>query len=170
MDHARPSLPRMDGGRVFVSIPESLVAQLRSIGRQEGATAAMTTLAAFTLLQSRITGQNDTVVGLSLAGRTQADVESLIGLFSCVLPFRVFVDRGMSFRDLLRSVRTRSLEAQQHQNVSVSALLEAIPSTRISQHAEIAQTLFNFRNMTWSPERDSSMSAAPSSTPGIRWE
>jgi len=29
MDHARPSLPRMDGGRVFVSVPESLVAKLR---------------------------------------------------------------------------------------------------------------------------------------------
>ncbi|MEP6905772.1 MAG: condensation domain-containing protein, partial [Gemmatimonadales bacterium] len=146
-DHPRPDIPGMVGGQVTLAVSPALAQSLASIGRQEGATLAMTTLATFQLLQSRLTGQADTIVGLSLAGRTHSDVEPLIGLFNCVVPLRVTVDRHMTFRELLGSVRIAVLEAHEHQDVPVDEILEALPSARGVRHAEIAQTLFNFRNM-----------------------
>lgn len=146
-DHPRPDIPSMEGGKVSLAVRPALVKMLESIGLREGATPAMTTLAAFHLLQSRITGQSDTIVGLSLAGRTRAEVEDLIGLFSAVVPLRVTVDRQMTFRELLGSVRIAVLEAHEHQHVSVDEILESLPSAKEMRHAEIAETLFNFRNM-----------------------
>jgi amino acid adenylation domain-containing protein len=146
-DRPRPDIPGMAGGQVTLAVPPALAQSLESIGRQEGATLAMTTLAAFELLQSRLTGQSDTIVGLSLAGRTHSQVEELIGLFSGVVPLRVTVDREMTFRELLGAVRIAVLEAHEHQEVPVDEILEALPSAQGVRHAEIAQTLFNFRNM-----------------------
>src|SRR5687768_12887190 len=146
-DRPRPDVPSMWGGEVIVPIGAELVPSIALLARAEGATSAMTMLAAFVLLQSRLTGQADTVAGLSLSGRTHADVENLIGLFSCVLPVRVTVEREMTFRELLREIRIASLEAQEHQEVSVDAILETLPSAHKVRHADIAQTVFNFRNM-----------------------
>ena len=146
-DYPRPDIPGMAGGQVSLAVSSELAQSLESIGRQEGATAAMTALAAFQLLQSRLTGQADTIVGLSLSGRTLSDVEELIGLFSVVVPLRITVDRQMTFRELLGAVRIAVLEAHEHQDVPVDVILEALPSAKGVRHAEIAQTLFNFRNM-----------------------
>jgi len=156
-DQPRPDIPGMVGGQVTLAVSPALAQSLASIGRQEGATLAMSTLAAFQLLQSRLTGQADTVVGLSLAGRTHSDVEALIGLFNCVVPLRVLVDPHMTFRELLGVVRIAVLEAHEHQDVPVDEILDALPSARGVRHAEIAQTLFNFRNMP----------AFPPSLPGL---
>jgi amino acid adenylation domain-containing protein len=146
-DHARPDFPSMAGGKVSLAVKPELVKTLESIGLREGATAAMTALAALYVLQSRITGQSDTIVGLSMAGRTHAEVEDLIGLFSTALPLRVTVDREMTFRELLGAVRIAVLETHEHQQVSVEEILGSLPSAKEKPRAEIAQVLFNFRNM-----------------------
>jgi amino acid adenylation domain-containing protein len=146
-DHPRPDIPSMAGGQVTLAVRPALAQLLESIGRQEGATPAMTALAAFQLLLSRITGQSDTMVGLSLTGRTHAEVEGLIGFFNRVVPLRVMVDRQMTFRELLRAVRIAVLEAHGHQLAPVDAVLASPPSAEGVRHAEIVQTVFNFRNM-----------------------
>ncbi len=146
-DRPRPDLPSMAGGRVTISLRPELVEALESIGRQEGATLAMTMLAAFHLLLARLTGQSDVIVSLSIAGRTRADVEGLIGLFSSTVPVRVAVDREMTFRELLARVRIAMLEAHDHQDVPLGVLLDALPSPPGARRAHVPQALFNFRNM-----------------------
>jgi non-ribosomal peptide synthetase component F len=147
----------LSGGRVTQVVESDVVRALEAIGREEGATPAMTSLAAFAVIQSRITGQADTLVGLSLAGRTHRDLENLIGFFTVTTPLRVNVDRKQTFRELLRVVRKAVIEANQHQDVPLDSLLELLPSAQKGRSADIAQTLFNFRNMP----------AFPPSLPGL---
>ena len=146
-DRARHDVPSMDGGRVTMTLRAELVDALESIGRQEGATLAMTMLAAFHLLLARLTGQSDVVVGLSIAGRTRADMEKLIGFFSGAVPVRVAVDREMTFRQLLARVRIAMLEAHDHQDVPLATLLHTLPSPDGVRRVQVAEVLFNFRNM-----------------------
>ena len=146
-DFTRPEVVSNAGAQVTRLVRSEVVDALGVIGRQEGATPAMTSLAAFMLLQSRLTGQSDTVVGLSIAGRTHPEVEAMIGVFSGVLPLRVAVHREMSFRELVREVRASVLEAHEHQLVSVEEILESLPAAQSALQPEIAQTLFNYRNM-----------------------
>ena len=135
-DHIRPENVSTDGGQVTKVVPRALVESVESIGRHEGATPAITSLAAFVLLQSRLTGQFDAVVGLSFAGRRRAELEGIIGLFNVVVPLRVTVDPHMTFRELVAAVRIAVLEAHEHQSLPVTAIIDSLP-----------QTVFNFRNI-----------------------
>ncbi|HVF38563.1 MAG TPA: amino acid adenylation domain-containing protein [Gemmatimonadaceae bacterium] len=146
-DRPRRDMPSMSGGQVSVGIPQHVVIALESIGKQEGATPAMTMLAVFQVWLFRLTGEADSIVGLSLAGRTRAEAEALIGLFNTVLPLRNRMYREMTFRDLLRDVRAGVLETHAHQDISIDRLLDALPSSEGVRHTEIARTVFNFRNM-----------------------
>jgi amino acid adenylation domain-containing protein len=151
-DRPRPELPDMSAGAVKIEVPADLADALTSIGRKRNATPAVTMLAAFHLLQFRLSGQLDSVVGLSVAGRASAELHEMIGLFSSVLPVRVAIDRDMSFVALLDSVRTAAMEAQVHQETPSDSILEALQANHAVRHPEIAQTIFNFRNMpTYAP-------------------
>lgn len=147
LDRPRRGLPDMSGGEVRLAVRQEIVDALTAIGREQSATMAMTTLAAFHLLQFRITGQSDSIVGLSLAGRLVPEVGDLIGLFNSVLPLQITVDRAMTFRSLLETVRIAVLEAQTHQELPVCDLMDLLSPSNGARRSEIGQTLFNFRNM-----------------------
>src|SRR5205807_7912400 len=61
---------------------------LKALGREEGATLFMTLLAAFQILLSRYSGQEDVVVGTTVANRTREETEGLVGFFLNTLALR----------------------------------------------------------------------------------
>jgi amino acid adenylation domain-containing protein len=146
-DGNHEEFPSADGGRVSMRLRPDIVHRLESIGREHGATLAMTMLAAFQLLISRLSGQSDVVIGVLNSGRTRRELESLIGFFSIALPVRVGVIPGMTFRELLSSVRIAMLEAHDHRDVPARTLVDTLRLSPGSNRTDIAQVLFNFRNL-----------------------
>ena len=71
------------------------------MSRDEGVTLFMTLLAAFQVLLSRYSGQEDIVVGSPIANRNFAELEPLIGFFVNTLPLRGDLSGDPSFRELL---------------------------------------------------------------------
>ena len=78
-------LPR---GPLYLYLAAQRSAALRQLSRQEGVTLFMTLLAAFAVLLSRYSGQEDIVVGTPIANRTRAEVEGVIGFFVNTLALR----------------------------------------------------------------------------------
>jgi hypothetical protein len=87
-DFSRPAVQDTRGDSVVFVVDESLVKKLRAICNNAGATMFMTMLAAFKILLSRYSGQQDIVVGTPVANRTQKDLEPLIGFFLNTLVIR----------------------------------------------------------------------------------
>ena len=75
-DHPRPPMQTYRGSRQSVVLPKSLLDALLALSRKEGVTLFMTLLAAFDVLLSRYSGQQDVVVGTPIAGRNRAEVKS----------------------------------------------------------------------------------------------
>src|SRR5262249_36910707 len=115
-DHVRPSLQTFQGKRHFLSLPASLLNQLRSLSQTQGVTLYMTLLAAFQTLLKTYTGQEDIVVGSPVANRTHPEVEALIGFFLNTLVLRNDLSGDPSFKELLRRVRETTLGALAHQD------------------------------------------------------
>ena len=67
-DHPRPAVQSYRGSRWTRILPRDLSAQLRAFSGAEGCTLFMTLLAAFYVLLSRYSGQDDIVVGTPVAG------------------------------------------------------------------------------------------------------
>ena len=101
----------MRGGERRLVLPAGLVAELKDLGRQEGATLFMTLLAGFHVLLHRYSSQEDVLVGVPVAGRTRSELEGLIGLFVNTLVLRGELSGDPSFRALLGRVRLDALGA-----------------------------------------------------------
>jgi amino acid adenylation domain-containing protein len=127
-DRPRPSAPSGRGGERFLDLPEDLVADLRGLARQEGATLFMALLAAFQALLHRYTGQNDVAVGTPIAGRTRPEAEGLIGFFVNTLVLRGDLAGDPGFRELLRRARHEVLGAMAHQDLPFERLVAELQS------------------------------------------
>ncbi|NPC46572.1 non-ribosomal peptide synthase/polyketide synthase, partial [Corallococcus exiguus] len=146
-DRPRPPVQTHRGATVEVRIPAPLVEALKALAQQEGATPFMVLLAAYQVLLSRYSAQDDISVGSPIAGRTQAETEGLIGFFVNTLVLRAHVDPRKTFRALLVQVRDTTLAAFEHQHLPFEKLVEAVQPTRDLSRNPLFQAMFVLQNM-----------------------
>jgi amino acid adenylation domain-containing protein len=143
LDKPRPALQTFRGSFFRTFFPRQLLDAVRAVGQQADATLFMTLLAAFDLVLSRYSGQEDIVVGTPIAGRNRPEIESLIGYFTNTLALRTRVSRSMTFQQLLRQVRETCLEAYDHQELPFEKLVVELRPERDLSHSPVFQVLFS---------------------------
>ncbi len=142
-------------------LSKEMETSLRQLARREESTLFMVLMAAFNGLLYRHTQQQDIIVGSPIAGRTQMELEGLIGFFVNILPFRTELSGNDSFKSLLRQVRGVTLAAYSHQDVPFEKIVEELHPERSAGHLPFARVLFmlqnsSFEKMRWrSGTRDS---------------
>ncbi|MDE1147116.1 MAG: condensation domain-containing protein [Azospirillaceae bacterium] len=147
-DRPRPPMQTFVGAQYNFNVAPEVTAALTALARQEGATLFMVLLATFKALLYRWSGQEDIVVGTLTAGRNRVDIEGLIGFFVNTLALRTDLSGNPRFRDLVRRVRTVTLEGFAHQDLPFEKLVgELRPERRLSQHP-LFQVLFALQNIS----------------------
>jgi non-ribosomal peptide synthetase component F len=129
------------------TLPAEVGGRLKRVSRREGVTVFMTLLAAFQVLLNRYTGQDDIVVGTSIANRGRVETERLLGCFFNHLALRTDLSGNPTFRELLRRVREVTLGAYAHQDIPFETLIEALQPERNSNHPPLFQVAFVFQNL-----------------------
>jgi amino acid adenylation domain-containing protein len=145
-DRLRPAVQTFRGAHHSVTVPKELSEQLKALAQREGVTLYMLCLAAFQVLMSRYSGQEDIVVGSPIAGRNRAETEGLIGFFVNMLVMRTSLSGDPSFRELLRRVREVSLGAYEHQDLPFEKLVEELQPERSLSYSPLFQVLFALQN------------------------
>ncbi|MDQ1612943.1 MAG: hypothetical protein QOG00_2874, partial [Pyrinomonadaceae bacterium] len=128
--------------------------KLNSFSRREGVSLYMTLLAGFQALLSSYTGQNDIAVGTDVANRTLLETEGLIGFFINQLVLRTRIAPGMTFREMLRSVRETTLEGYAHQELPFEKLVEELAPERHLDRSPLFQVKLILQN---APESELSL-------------
>jgi amino acid adenylation domain-containing protein len=146
-DRPRPAVQSFRGAKCFFGVRHEVATALVALSRREGATLFMVLLAAFQVLLSRWSGQEDVVVGTPIAGRTEVGLEGLIGFFANTLALRTDVSGDPSFRALVGRVREGALEAYAHQEVPFEKVVEAVQPVRDLSRQPLFQAAFALRNM-----------------------
>ncbi|WPB73702.1 amino acid adenylation domain-containing protein [Archangium violaceum] len=141
-DRARPAVQTFQGATLPVRLPAALSGPLRELNRREGVTPFMTFLAAYQALLARYSGQTDLVVGSPIAGRTQREMEGLIGFFVNTLALRMESSGAVSFRELVLRAREACLGAYAHQDVPFEQLVNALQPVRDPRRAPLFQVMF----------------------------
>ncbi len=144
-DRARPAQQDYAGGSVEVIFDETLSAGLRKLSQRHGTTLFMTVLAGWSVLLSRLSGQDEVVVGSPVANRTRSEVEGLIGFFVNTLALRVEVG-GVTVSELLGRVKSRVLEAQAHQDLPFEQVVERVRPVRSLSHSPVFQAALSWLN------------------------
>ncbi len=150
-DHPRPAIQTFRGAHVPFVLSAQLSEALTTLSRNNGATLFMTLLATLTVLLSRLSAQNDLVIGTPIAGRTHRDLEELIGCFVNTLALRFDVSDNPPFSTLLERVRTLALQAFRQQDIPFEKVVEALAPERNLGHAPLFQVLFVMQNVPLAP-------------------
>ncbi len=145
-DRPRPQVQSYAGAQVPVRVDAEVTRRLERLSRRRGATLFMTLLAGWSVLLSRLAGQEEVVSGTPVANRPHPDLEPLIGLFVNTLALRVRVDEQASIGSLLAQVRDICLGAYAHQDVPFEQVVDAVQPARSLGHNPLAQVMFALDN------------------------
>ncbi|MCB0729106.1 MAG: AMP-binding protein, partial [Ignavibacteriae bacterium] len=152
IDFERPAVQSIKGANVNFEIGKDLSDSLQTISKQNGATLFMTLLAAFNVLLNRYSGQENISVGTPIAGRQQEEVEKLIGFFVNTLTLRNEIDNNASFLELLKQVRSTTLEAYDYQDVPFEKIVDTVAKQRDMTRSPLFQIIFALQNTPDVPE------------------
>ncbi|KAB8194430.1 amino acid adenylation domain-containing protein [Nonomuraea phyllanthi] len=151
----RPHRPGPTRGDFHVmEVPGELLAQLEATARRHRVTLFMVLLAAYQILLSRHTGQEDILVGTPTAGRDRVELEPIVGYLSTTLVLRGDLSGDPALEDLLARTRGTVLEAMAHHDVPFEQLLAELDVERDLSRKPMFQTLFTLNSQTATGERD----------------
>ncbi|MBG0833232.1 AMP-binding protein, partial [Planomonospora sp. ID67723] len=141
-DRPRPAIPSHRGATHTHTLPTELSTALTDLAQQRGSTLFMTLHAAFAVLLSRLSGQEDLIIGTPIANRTHPHLEPLIGFFANTLPLRTRLSDDPTFHTLLERTRTHTLNAYHHQHLPFEHLVEHLPLDRDPTRNPLFQVMF----------------------------
>jgi len=145
-DYPRPSVQSYRGKTHKFAINKALALQLQELSLCQGVTLFMTLLAAFNILLSRYSGQQDICIGTPVANRTRTEVEGLIGFFVNTLVLRTKLSGDLCFSEFLQREREVCLGAQSHQDLPFEKLVEELQPVRDMSHNPVFQVMFVLQN------------------------
>ncbi|MEV0466701.1 amino acid adenylation domain-containing protein [Nocardia tengchongensis] len=145
-DRPRPPAPTYRGGTVDCTLDAYTHRELRSLAAEHGVTIFMVLHAALVTLLHRVTAGDDITVGTPIAGRGHPALDRLVGMFVGTLVLRTRVDGGITFADLLRTVRDTDLEAFAHADVPFERLVEVLNPVRSQSHHPLFQVMLSVQN------------------------
>ncbi|SEU42919.1 Non-ribosomal peptide synthetase component F, partial [Myxococcus fulvus] len=145
-DRPRPAAQTEHGAVLPIELSGSLSNAVKALAQREGATPFMVLLAAWQLVLSRYSGQNDVSVGSPIANRNRAETEGLVGFFVNTLVLRSSIDTQRTFRELLGQVRLSTLAAYEHQDVPFEKLVEELQPQRDLSRSPLFQVTLTLQN------------------------
>ncbi|EQB97998.1 hypothetical protein B738_27602 [Photorhabdus temperata subsp. temperata M1021] len=141
-DRPRPPEQSFMGNTLSVNLDEELTQALKRLSEQQGVTLFMTLLSAWAVVLSRLSGQDDVVIGTLSAGRNRREVEPLLGFFVNTLALRVDLSGAPNVTELLARVQQVALMAQAHQDVPFEQIVEIVQPPRRLAHTPLFQVMF----------------------------
>ncbi|MBT9250225.1 non-ribosomal peptide synthetase/type I polyketide synthase [Bacillus halotolerans] len=146
-DYERPAIRDYEGESFEFVIPEHLKQRLRQMEENTGATLYMILLAAYTVLLSKYSGQEDIVVGTPSAGRTHLDVEAVVGMFVNTLVIRNHPAGRKTFDAYLNEVKENMLNAYKNQDYPLEELIQDIQLSKDPSRNPLFDTMFVLQNL-----------------------
>lgn len=107
----------------------------------------MTLLALYSAFLSRLSGQEDIVIGSPIAGRPHADLESVLGMFVNTLALRTHPAGNKTFTDFLKEIKQTALEAYEHQDYPFEELVDQLGVQREMSRNPLFDTTLVLQNM-----------------------
>jgi tyrocidine synthetase-3 len=145
-DFTRPAVQSFDGSHVTFEIGKETAAALKSLALAEGTTLYMVLLTIYNIFLSKLSSQEDIIVGTPTAGRGHPDLEPIIGMFVNTLVLRNYPNGEKSFPAFLKEIKERSLEAFDHQDYQYEDLVEQVLAARDKSRNPLFDTMLVIQN------------------------
>ncbi|GHC43911.1 condensation domain-containing protein [Streptomyces cinnamoneus] len=150
-----------DGDDVALELPDGLATALARAGAEGGHTRLTLGLAALGVLLHRISGADDVLVAVPMAGRVRPEDERTVGLFVNTAVARVRLGGVRDVRELLARVREEAAEVLDCQTYPFDRLVSLLGAARDGTRMPLVRVSLAVQ--------DFAGSAGPDPSLGFRW-
>ncbi|MEU5979496.1 amino acid adenylation domain-containing protein [Streptomyces sp. NPDC047315] len=147
-DRPRPPAASHRGATVEFRLDGAVADAVETFAREQGATVSMVLQSALAVLLHGLGAGDDVTIGAPIAGRTEDDLDGLIGFFVNTWVLRAELGGARTFTELLAQVRDKSLAAYDHQDVPFERLVEAVNPERSTAYSPLFQVMFAWQNFS----------------------
>ncbi|MGJ8628723.1 MAG: amino acid adenylation domain-containing protein [Sulfitobacter sp.] len=125
-----------------IKAPQALA--LKALAQENGVSIYTALLSVYALVVARYADTAECIIGTPLAGRTLANTDQLIGLFSNVLPLRITLDHAAGFDELLQHVQQVNQAGQAHQDLNFEQIVQDLGFAGQSSFTPLCQMIFSY--------------------------
>ncbi|MDQ1355258.1 MAG: hypothetical protein QG657_5568 [Acidobacteriota bacterium] len=145
-DYPRPSIQSVEGNVVSFSFTVRETNVLKAIAKENEATPYMALLAIFNILLAKLSRQEAIIIGTAIAARRHADLLNVIGMLVNTLAMRNYPSGDKAFKEFLREVQVRTLDAYENQEYPFEVLVDKIKVNRDVGRNPVFDIMFNLLN------------------------
>ena len=145
-DFPRPPLPSGDGESVTFRIDATTRARLADRCRELGVTEFMALQAAVAVVLHKAGGGADIPLGTPVAGRSEAELDQLIGFFVNILVLRNDLGGNPTLREVLTRARETALAAYAHQDLPFDRVVDGVSPVRSLSRNPLFQVIVHVRD------------------------
>nr|WP_109525351.1 non-ribosomal peptide synthetase [Nocardia aurea] len=146
-DRPRPNVPSQRGASVEFVVDAPVRAALAQVARAQNATLFMVVHSALAVLLGRISGAEDIAIGTPVAGRGDAAIDDLIGMFVNTVVLRSEIRAGETFTDLVARQRETDIAALAHADIPFERLVDVLEPERSTNRSPLFQVILAFQNL-----------------------
>jgi len=143
IDKKRPVIKTYNGNTISVRLNPEITRKVATVGKENGFTPFMILFGAYSLLLSKLSQQQDIVVGIPVAIRDIETEAAIIGYCTDVLPIRTKIQPDDSLLDFLKSIRKQLLNGFENQDFALTELVTRLKVEQDISRSPIVSTLFN---------------------------
>ena len=129
-DFPRPPVPTGEGDALEFAVEASTRAKLVALTRELGVTEFMLLQAAVAVALHKAGEGVDIPLGTPVAGRTEPELDQLIGFFINIVVLRNDLAGNPTLREVLRRAREMALAAYKHQDLPFDRVVDAVSPVR----------------------------------------
>jgi amino acid adenylation domain-containing protein len=130
-DYSRPHIPTFSGAAIDFVVGQTTYERLLRLGSEQNGTLFMVALAGLQTVLHRYTDSEDIVLGTSVANRSQADAQGLVGYLVNTLVLRTDLSGDPTFRELVERASKTAIDAFNHSQVPFNMVVSALRPERI---------------------------------------
>jgi iturin family lipopeptide synthetase A len=160
-DFKRSVLRNYEGDFVRFGTSINQTKKLKKIAASQGATVYTVLVAALNILLSKLTNQEDIVIGTPVAGRENADLEHLIGMFVNTICLRNYPQGNKYFNEFLTEVKSKSLACFENQSYQFEELINDIKLDRDESRNPLFDVMFVYQNYEESKQKMEGLTLKP---------
>ncbi|MCV7314896.1 amino acid adenylation domain-containing protein [Mycolicibacillus parakoreensis] len=144
-DFPRRPAPSGDGAAVEFAIDTHTREKLVGLSCELGITEFMLLQTAVAVVLHKAGGGDDIPLGTPVAGRTEPELDQLIGFFVNILVLRNDLSGNPTLRDVLGRTRETALEAYAHQDLPFDRVVDAVNPIRSLSRNPLFQVVVHVR-------------------------
>jgi amino acid adenylation domain-containing protein len=146
-DRPRPAVQTFNGSTYGFQYDRDLTEAIDALAKKNGVTLFSTLLSAYNLLLHRYCQQEDLVIGVPLAGRSQSELKGNVGYFINPVPLRSTLDEDLTVSDFLLASSRAVNGALENQQFPLARLVDRLHVVRDPGRSPLFQVSFSMEKV-----------------------